>query len=322
MNARPRSVLTASSPRPRSMEKAYNRHKEWIEENSKFFLPPICNKMMHQDSQLKIFYVGGPNQREDFHLEEGEEFFYQREGDMVLRIMERGRFKDVKIKEGQVRHAVVCDKDVSGNVPLQVFMLPGRIPHSPQRWADTLGLVIERERLPEEKDGLRYFVNGTPSVLYERWFYCEDLGTQLGPLIQEFMDSKARKTGVSQDGDVLPSPPWQPDDQTRVEDPFYLQDWLAEHRDEIERNGKKRLFASSYASDIDVLGRGAHAGSCGRGDTWLYCIEGSASVRSGGEEQPMEADASLRIAAGTPWSADVREGGLVLSVVMDPTRKR
>lgn len=42
-----------------------------------------------------------------------------------------GEFKDVEIKEGEV------------------FVLPGLVPHSPQRFADTLGLVIERRRKPE-----------------------------------------------------------------------------------------------------------------------------------------------------------------------------
>jgi 3-hydroxyanthranilate 3,4-dioxygenase len=76
-----------------------------------------------------VFYVGGPNQRKDYHLEEGEELFFMRKGDMVLKILEAGKFRDVKIKEGDI------------------FLLPGRIPQSPQCYSDTVGLVIERERL-------------------------------------------------------------------------------------------------------------------------------------------------------------------------------
>lgn len=53
-----------------------------------------------------MFYVGGPNQRKDFHLEEGEEFFYQVKGDMNLVVLEAGRFRDVIIKEGEVRERV------------------------------------------------------------------------------------------------------------------------------------------------------------------------------------------------------------------------
>lgn len=37
----------------------------------------------------------------------------------------------------------------------QMFLLPARIPHSPQRYADTVGLVIERQRQKTEMDGLR-----------------------------------------------------------------------------------------------------------------------------------------------------------------------
>ena len=49
-------------------------------------------------------------------------------GDMVLKIVERGIHKDVVIKEGEL------------------FLLPARIPHSPQRYENTVGLVFERER--------------------------------------------------------------------------------------------------------------------------------------------------------------------------------
>merc|ERR1712158_48485 len=113
----------------------------WVSDNEQFFLPPVCNKMMHND-QLKVFYVGGPNQRADFHLEEGEELFYMRKGAMTLPILTEGAIRTVHIKEGDV------------------FLLPGRIPHSPNRGADTVGLVVERDRLQDETDGLscRYFV--------------------------------------------------------------------------------------------------------------------------------------------------------------------
>ena len=98
----------------------------------------------------------------------------------------------------------------------EVFLLPGRIPHSPQRFDKTVGLVIERERLLTETDGLRYkkknriffpwngniyfcfryFVeDGSTNSLFERWFYCDDLGSQLGPVIKEFFASKQYKTG-------------------------------------------------------------------------------------------------------------------------------
>jgi len=76
--------------------------------------------MLYGDGQLQAFIVGGPNIRKDYHIEEGEEFFYQIKGDMRLDIMEKGQPKQVPIKEGEV------------------FILPARIPHSPQVIFDLL----------------------------------------------------------------------------------------------------------------------------------------------------------------------------------------
>ena len=58
--------------------------------------------------QLKVMFIGGPNVRKDYHMEEGEEIFYQVKGDMVLKIVEKGVHKDVSIKEGEVgAHVIV-----------------------------------------------------------------------------------------------------------------------------------------------------------------------------------------------------------------------
>lgn len=63
----------------------------------------LLRRCRHGDGQLKVFFVGGPNQRKDFHLEEGEEFFYMVKGDMNLITLANGAFRDVIIKEGEVR---------------------------------------------------------------------------------------------------------------------------------------------------------------------------------------------------------------------------
>ncbi|KAG2467110.1 COX7R oxidase, partial [Polypterus senegalus] len=70
---------------------------KWIQENEAAFLPPVCNKLMHF-SQLNVMFVGGPNIRKDYHIEEGEEI----RGDMCLKVIENGKHKDVHIREGEV----------------------------------------------------------------------------------------------------------------------------------------------------------------------------------------------------------------------------
>eukprot|EP01031_Cornospumella_fuschlensis_P049069 gene49069-60066_t len=85
--------------------------------------PPVSNSMLFND-RLKVMIVGGPNQRKDFHIEMGEELFYQYRGDMELIIMNPDQ-QTIKIKEGEF------------------FLLPAGIPHSPQRFADTVGIVFE-----------------------------------------------------------------------------------------------------------------------------------------------------------------------------------
>ena len=83
--------------------------------------------------------VGGPNNRKDFHLEEGEELFIQLQGKMDLDILERGKVRRIPIEEGEV------------------FLLPPRVPHSPQRYTESIGLVFERRRHPGEMDGLIWY---------------------------------------------------------------------------------------------------------------------------------------------------------------------
>ena len=90
--------------------------KNWIDENRHLLKPPVGNKVVYENTEFIIMVVGGPNTRKDYHIDEGEEFFYQLEGDMVLRIMQDGKPKDINIKEGEI------------------FLLPPKVPHSPQRF--------------------------------------------------------------------------------------------------------------------------------------------------------------------------------------------
>ena len=73
-------------------------------------------------------------------------------------------------------------------------------PHSPCRFADTIGLVVERTRPSEEEDAMRWYCpnlqahSNKPFVVKEKRFLCTDLGTQLKPIIDEWKaDPSSRK---------------------------------------------------------------------------------------------------------------------------------
>ena len=42
--------------------------------------PPVSNKIVFDGPQLKVMIVGGPNSRSDYHLNMGEELFFQLQG--------------------------------------------------------------------------------------------------------------------------------------------------------------------------------------------------------------------------------------------------
>ncbi|OQV15643.1 3-hydroxyanthranilate 3,4-dioxygenase [Hypsibius exemplaris] len=251
---------------------AFNHIPTWLEENRNAFAPPVCNKLMHgPNGQLFVMYVGGPNTRKDFHLEEGEEIFYMLKGDMCLKVQERGIFKDISIKEGEI------------------FLLPGRIPHSPQRQADTVGLVIERRREASEEDCIRYYMDSPQqsNTLFERWLHCTNLSTQIAVVIKEFFASEEYATGRPAASSVDPHPPFFPDNQRQLDAPFSLNDWLSENAEKIRTLGKVRLFAErDYQSDVWVVGGAERfAGNPDaehwvwqlRGETRLVCDEGDES---------------------------------------------
>ncbi|KAL7645473.1 UNVERIFIED_CONTAM: hypothetical protein RMT77_003859 [Armadillidium vulgare] len=275
---------------------------QWISENEKSFAPPVCNKLMHGKGQLKVMYIGGPNIRKDFHLEEGEEVFYMVKGHMTLRVIEKGKFKDIPIKEGEI------------------FLLPAKIPHSPQRYENTVGLVIERERLKTETDCLRYFVEGTTEILFEKWFYCEDLGVQLIPVIQEYFSSEQHRTGRPIPGTITSNPPWQPDSKRELEKPFSLNYWIMENFQEIKKNGKKRLFNFSYESDVTVYVEGEDSVK-DETEIWLWQIEGESEVITK-EEIKLKKNDSLLIEGNVPFMLRRHKGAITIAFNMNPKNKK
>lgn len=158
----------------------------WIEENRHLLKPPVGNKCI-VDGDFIIMLVGGPNARSDYHYDEGPEFFYQVEGDMVLRVQDDGQARDIPIRAGEM------------------FYLPARVPHSPQRMAESVGLVIERRRLPEEKDGLMWFCERCNNKLYEEFFTLQSIEQDLPPVFERFYLSQEART-CKQCGHLNPAP--------------------------------------------------------------------------------------------------------------------
>ena len=150
--------------------------QKWIDENRSLLKPPVGNQQVWLDREFMITIVGGPNLRSDYHVNEGEEFFYQLEGEMNLKMLEKGKFIDFPIKAGEI------------------FLLPAKIPHSPRRPAQSVGLVIERRRLPGELDGFIWFCEKCQHKIYEEFIPLNDIVKDLPPVFDRFYSSSTATT--------------------------------------------------------------------------------------------------------------------------------
>lgn len=160
--------------------------KQWIEDHREQLRPPVCNQQVFEENDFIVMVVGGPNSRTDYHYDEGPEFFYQLEGEMLLKTIQDGERVDIPIGEGEI------------------LLLPPKVPHSPQRFENTVGLVIERKRLPEELDGFMWFCDNCDSKLYEEYLYISDIVGQLPPIFDRFYGSEQNRT-CKECGTVMPS---------------------------------------------------------------------------------------------------------------------
>ena len=159
----------------------------WNDQHRAALRPPVCNQQVFEEDDFIVMIVGGPNSRSDFHVDEGPELFFQIEGDMVLQVIDAGQREDIRIQEGEM------------------LLLPPRVPHSPQRFADTVGLVIERKRLDHELDGFLWFCDNCDNNLYEEYVFVDDIVAQLPPIFERFYDSDKNRQ-CDNCGTVMPRP--------------------------------------------------------------------------------------------------------------------
>ncbi|HEY5611731.1 MAG TPA: 3-hydroxyanthranilate 3,4-dioxygenase [Thermoanaerobaculia bacterium] len=158
------------------MESTSVNFMKWIDEHRHLLKPPVCNKKVFDSDEFIVMVVGGPNNRKDYHVDEGPEFFYQLEGEMLLKTIQQGKVVDVPIKAGEI------------------FLLPPRVPHSPQRFANSVGLVIERKRLTNEMDGLQWYCDNCTTLLYEEYFPLRNIEKDFPAVFDRFFAGEANRT--------------------------------------------------------------------------------------------------------------------------------
>lgn len=160
-----------------SLKMPFNLH-QWIEDNQDLLKPPVGNKNLYVDAgDFIVMIVGGPNARKDYHYNESEELFYQVKGDINVRVQLDGKAVDIPIKEGEM------------------FLLPAKVPHSPMRGENTVGLVIElvRKGRPLE-DGLMWFCDNCNNKLHDTYFPLTNIERDFIPRFKEFYASEEMRT--------------------------------------------------------------------------------------------------------------------------------
>ncbi|WP_299455780.1 3-hydroxyanthranilate 3,4-dioxygenase [uncultured Microscilla sp.] len=169
--------------------KPFNVHNllQWVEENKDELKPPVCNKEVYPGGDFIVMVIGGPNLRKDYHYNEGPEFFYQIKGDITLKVIEEGEFKDVVIKEGEM------------------YLLNPKVPHSPQRPEGTVGLVIEEKRKDYQTDGFQWYCDSCGHKLHDEYFKLVNIEKQLPETFAKF-NGNVELHKCSNCGDVLKVP--------------------------------------------------------------------------------------------------------------------
>jgi len=168
-------------------KRAFNFRK-WIDEHRHLLKPPVMNQVVYNESNdFIVMVVGGPNKRKDFHYNETEEFFYQLEGNIVVKIVEDGKIVDVPINEGEI------------------FLLPARTPHSPRRPENSVGLVMEVPRPEGTLDGFQWYCENCSNLLYEEKMQVGDIVKDLPQVMEKFYANEKLRT-CNKCGEVLSKP--------------------------------------------------------------------------------------------------------------------
>ncbi len=149
----------------------------WIAEHPDAFQPPVANRVLHQDDDFIVMLVRGPNRRNDFHIDPHPEVFFQLRGTIQV---------DTHTADGET----VAHRVHEG----EMFVVPGNVPHSPLRPADTWGLVIERPRTATELDAITWFCRECGNEVNRSDLNVTEIDTQLHPILDGFSQDRERRT--------------------------------------------------------------------------------------------------------------------------------
>ena len=152
---------------------------DWISENKADFQPPVGNKYLYDGKDFFVMVIGGPNARNDFHVTDSEEYFYQLKGDICVVIRDDDGLKYVPVREGET------------------FFIPGGVPHAPQRGPGTVGVVVERRRPAGEVEHQQFYCEGCHSLVHDQEFDCDDIVEHFSRAMEEFWADEELSTCTS-----------------------------------------------------------------------------------------------------------------------------
>ncbi|KAI7767004.1 hypothetical protein LZL87_013342 [Fusarium oxysporum] len=145
----------------------------WLAANSDRLQPPVSNFCLYDGKDFILQVVGGPNTRNDFHVNSTEEWFCQIKGSMLLLLIEDNQIRHVTIREGEM------------------FLVD-------LRTADTVGLVMEMVRPWPSLDCLRWYCtkgnHSEPTLIHSESFYVSNLVKQLIDPIERWRRDEKRRT--------------------------------------------------------------------------------------------------------------------------------
>jgi 3-hydroxyanthranilate 3,4-dioxygenase len=146
---------------------------KWIDERRHLLRP---NLAIWQEGDLIIQVIGGPSSRTDYHVDAYEELFYQLKGDVTIKIIDEGKRRDIMLREGEI------------------FMLPAFVPHSPQRPAGSIGLVVEHPRAEGVMDAFEWFCESCDTKIHRAEVPLKDIVSDLPKVFKEYNDNEKFRT--------------------------------------------------------------------------------------------------------------------------------